>query len=259
MIGQEKLKAHFEKLIAFDKLPRFILLVGSQGSGKRTLANWIVQESDIDYEFITDQKVDSIRSVIESALTLRDRKIFVFPNAENMNLSAQNAFLKTLEEPPNNAYIIMTVNNLLSILGTIRSRASVFTMEGYTKDQLSEFVDFDEDIEIMTVMCNTPGMIKRYQSVAWQDMLVHCEKVVNNLGRISLANTFSILKNVKEEDYDLIIPTLQYVFWTKVRKGEGLMRQIKLLYDTQMQINHSSINVKNALEMMFVKLWEVAD
>jgi DNA polymerase-3 subunit delta' len=117
MIGQEKLKAHFEKLIAFDKLPRFILLVGSQGSGKRTLANWIVQESDIDYEFITDQKVDSIRSVIESALTLRDRKIFVFPNAENMNLSAQNAFLKTLEEPPNNAYIIMTVNNLLSILG----------------------------------------------------------------------------------------------------------------------------------------------
>ncbi|MCQ2479654.1 MAG: hypothetical protein MJ120_03355 [Clostridia bacterium] len=57
-----------------------------------------------------------------------DGKVCIIKDAETMNASAQNAFLKVLEEPPANVKFILCCDNAGSMLETIRSRATVYSM-----------------------------------------------------------------------------------------------------------------------------------
>jgi len=50
------------------------------------------------------------------------RKILLIKNAQNLNINAANAFLKTLEEPPDNSIILMSAVSMEGILPTIVSR-----------------------------------------------------------------------------------------------------------------------------------------
>ena len=70
-------------------------------------------------------KIDQIRQV-QSDLSLKPfegaKKVLIVDNAESMNAASSNAFLKTLEEPPGDALIILITAMPQSLLATIRSR-----------------------------------------------------------------------------------------------------------------------------------------
>jgi DNA polymerase-3 subunit delta' len=70
-------------------------------------------------------KIDQIRQV-QSDLSLKPfegtKKVLIVDNAESMNAAASNAFLKTLEEPPGDALIILITAMPQGLLSTIRSR-----------------------------------------------------------------------------------------------------------------------------------------
>jgi DNA polymerase-3 subunit delta' len=70
-------------------------------------------------------KIDQIRQV-QADLSLKPfegaKKVLIVDNAESMNVAASNAFLKTLEEPPGNALIILITAMPQGLLSTIRSR-----------------------------------------------------------------------------------------------------------------------------------------
>ncbi len=72
-------------------------------------------------------RVDEIRAV-EDALSLRSyegkKKVAIIDDADTMNQSAANAFLKTLEEPPDDSLIILVASNSERLPETIRSRCS---------------------------------------------------------------------------------------------------------------------------------------
>lgn len=120
-----------------------LLLHGKAGSGKRTLAARIAAEllgikpdalSQHPYSLVIDPEeptisIESIRS-LQQFLKLRvpgtqtqtvNRVIFIH-DAERMRHEAQNALLKTLEEPPAGTCIILTVANPKNLLSTITSR-----------------------------------------------------------------------------------------------------------------------------------------
>jgi DNA polymerase III subunit delta' len=70
-------------------------------------------------------KIDQIRQV-QADLSLRPfegaKKILIIDNADRLNAASSNAFLKTLEEPPGDALIILVTARPLGLLATIRSR-----------------------------------------------------------------------------------------------------------------------------------------
>ena len=71
--------------------------------------------------------VDTIRSVRAEAVVLpneAERKVFIIEQADLMNSAAQNAFLKTLEEPPSHARFILSAENPAALLDTVRSRCT---------------------------------------------------------------------------------------------------------------------------------------
>ena len=71
--------------------------------------------------------VDQIRELGVDALVLpneADAKVYIFPEADAMNVPAQNAFLKLLEEPPRFVYFLLCAANPDALLETVRSRCA---------------------------------------------------------------------------------------------------------------------------------------
>ena len=66
------------------------------------------------------------------------KNIIILTGIENMHESSSNAFLKVLEEPPDDVLIIMTTDNLNALLPTILSRCQVLKCTGLTTTEISE-------------------------------------------------------------------------------------------------------------------------
>jgi DNA polymerase-3 subunit delta' len=66
------------------------------------------------------------------------RRVFVIEGADTMNDQAANKLLKTLEEPPPFAHLLLLTNRLGNILPTIRSRTQLVRFEAATPDELSQ-------------------------------------------------------------------------------------------------------------------------
>ncbi len=87
--------------------------------------------------------VDDIRSMNEQLYikpALSERKIFIIRGADNMNDAAQNALLKSFEEPPQYAVIILLSENIKNLLPTIRSRGSRVEFEPFAEKEIYDFI-----------------------------------------------------------------------------------------------------------------------
>lgn len=152
VIGQDKAVQLLLNTLKTGRVPSALLFAGEPGIGKKYAAinfakaiNCLARESDScdncpsckkidsgvhpDILFLKPERgeirVDEIRS-IEEALSFKPfegkRKVVIIDEAEKMNQSASNAFLKTLEEPPSDSIIIMISSSPDSLSSTIRSR-----------------------------------------------------------------------------------------------------------------------------------------
>ena len=142
------------RMVAADRLSHALLLQGPPGIGKQALAEWIarlalcdspqegpcgqcpscVQHSagshpDLQRVVIPEDKkqipVEAIREMI-AALQMKSyrgrRKVAIIDPAEAMNTNGFNALLKTLEEPPGDAVLVLTVSRPERLPATIGSR-----------------------------------------------------------------------------------------------------------------------------------------
>jgi len=86
-------------------------------------------------------KVEQVRSLVRDAVILpneAERKIYIIRNADAMNQSAQNAFLKLLEEPPGYVVFMLLAENPGLLLETVRSRCVMFEMERVRTEAAAE-------------------------------------------------------------------------------------------------------------------------
>lgn len=77
--------------------------------------------------------VEQIRALSADAVVLpneAERKVYIIDEADSMNLSAQNAALKLLEEPPAGAMLLLCVTNADKLLPTVRSRCGEISVNG---------------------------------------------------------------------------------------------------------------------------------
>jgi DNA polymerase III delta prime subunit len=255
LIGQKNLVDRFLDLLEQDNVPHTMILVGPKGQGKKTFAKWLAEQLEAPVYVPEDLKIDSIREVISDSRTLSSPKLYLLADAEDMTIQAQNSLLKLAEEPPENAYIVITVESLESLLSTIISRSVIFRMEEYTIDELKVFTHNEDLIKLAM----NPGMIKRLQEFDYTNLLNHAFKIVDNIGKISASNAFNILRSVDKDKYDFLIPMLIYAYSERMKEGLICTEQLRVLYETKSLLERSkSINVQNALEMMFIRLREAA-
>ena len=152
---------YFKRAIASGNLLHAHIIEGVEGSGKHTLVNAIAKalspefaekiENNNEPDIITvglegDKKtigVDSIRALKQrSSLTPNelDYLMFIIEDADTMTNSAQNSFLKLLEEPPSNVYMFLLCRSQNSLLPTVISRAPVIRMQLLSEEEITDYL-----------------------------------------------------------------------------------------------------------------------
>lgn len=154
IIGHEKVKEHLRNAVKLNKISHAYIINGMQGSGKNMIADifsktlqcekggetpcnvchsCIQAESgnNPDIIRITHEKpasigVEDVREQLVGDIQIRPYsgryKIYIIDDADKMTVQAQNAILKTIEEPPEYGIIMLLTENADGLLPTILSR-----------------------------------------------------------------------------------------------------------------------------------------
>ncbi len=157
--GNTDVKYELSEAMSRRSLPHAIIIEGDKGCGKKTLAGilaaYAVCSSDgerpcgrcphclkaekgihpdifsLDGNKPGELNIDSIRNVRAAAYIKPNEaanKVYMLFNCEKMLIPAQNAFLKVLEEPPENVMFILTAASSSVLLQTVRSRSRILTL-----------------------------------------------------------------------------------------------------------------------------------
>lgn len=161
IIGQEQLKEHLQNAIATKKVSHAYIINGERSSGKEFIARIFAmalqcEEGGVepcgechsckqalsgnqpDIVYVSHEKpntigVEDIRAQINGDIAIKPysspRKIYIMNEGEKMTVQAQNALLKTLEEPPEYAVILILTTHVEALLPTILSRCVVLNMK----------------------------------------------------------------------------------------------------------------------------------
>ena len=212
IIGQKTLLSNLDKFIDNDLFPHFIILIGQKGSGKKLVSKYIAEKLNATY-CLCDIKVDAIREVIDTAYTIKDKTVYCIADADTMRNEAKNAMLKITEESPKNAYFILTVSDSSFLLDTIKSRAQIFYLNEYSKNELKEYLQKlsnNNNIPEVVDIARTPYEVD-YIIQQGKSFFDYVQLVIDNIAEVESANAFKssnrlALKN-EEDKYDLS------VFW----------------------------------------------
>lgn len=212
MIGQVELKKRIISQIESGTFPRFSILVGQPGSGKKLMCGFISTHLHA-LGYTCGIGVDDIRRMIAEAYRVAAKVLFIIPDADKMSPAAKNALLKVTEEPPQNAYFIMTLSDANSTLNTIRSRGTIYYMDNYSVSELREYANevtnhtlHDDEFDIIRNICETPGEVNTLlgnDKVSATDFYNYVEKVVANIAVVSGSNSFKIGDKVAFKDTDV--------------------------------------------------------
>ena len=211
MVGQIELKKKIMAQIENNTFPRFSILVGQPGSGKKMMCGFISTHLHA-YPYQCGIGVDDIRQMISEANKVNAKMLFIIPDADKMSTAAKNALLKVTEEPPQNAYFVMTLTDANNTLNTIRSRGTIYYMDNYSVDDLYEYAKaqtnytlHDDEFDIIRNICETPGEINTLlgnDRCGVLDFYNYVEKVVDNIAVVSGSNSFKIADKIAFKDTD---------------------------------------------------------
>ena len=213
MIGQKVLIEQFSKFDA-DSLPKSVMIVGAEGSGRRTFIRTLGKQLNMTVVEI-ESSADAVRELSDLCFSQTDATIYLIANIEQMSASAQNSLLKILEEPPNKAHFMLTAIQENMTLSTIHSRCMIFQMSPYSYDELFEYLSTtypqkssDETIlNAMKDICSCPGDVDLLLSQDVKAFLDYVQLTFDNIAVVSGANSFKIASKINltddESKYDL--------------------------------------------------------
>ena len=169
MVGQEHVTTALTNAVREDRVGHAYLLSGPRGTGKTTAARVLAKvlncENPVDGEpddecpsckaieagtsfdlheldAASNNKVDDIRDLLAKVAlgTPGRRKVYLLDEVHMLSPGAENALLKTLEEPPDHVVFVLATTEPHKVVNTIRSRTQQFELTLIPSDQMAERV-----------------------------------------------------------------------------------------------------------------------
>ena len=185
-VGHSSLIENFKNRCSNGNLSHAQLISGEDGIGKSILAEILgklILNGDLNREYVdiinyrpskASFVVDDVREIIDEVNKKPfegDKKVIIIHQGNKLTIQAQNALLKTIEEPPTEVYIIILCESLELILDTIKSRCEIYKLTPLTKDELYKYIaikgyDYSEEEKASAIAFSEgiPGRIDRYFS-----------------------------------------------------------------------------------------------
>lgn len=283
IIGHDQVKKQLERMIETGQIGHAYMFSGEKGCGKRMLANaWAMalqctgQEekpcgecrscrqaksgNHPDIIYVTHEKpnsigVEDVREKLVSDIQIRPYssryKIYIIPEAEKMTVQAQNAILKTIEEPPSYAVILLLTTNDQHFLDTIRSRCVIMKLKPVPDRKVKEYLmehiqipDYQADICVAFAQGNIGKAVRLASSEDFNVIKSSAMQLIRNAGKMELSEIVEAVKGVEEfrisiQDY-LDILALWYrdmVYFKATRDVNGIV------FKDQIQSIREAVNV----------------
>lgn len=186
IVGHEEIKKQLLNSLNMGTLSHAHIFCGEDGIGKsiisKQLSISIIGKKDyyrnyvdiVEFRMAKGKQSIGISDVLNVINEMNkkpfegDKKVIIMFNSDKMTSEAQNAFLKTIEEPPKGVYIILLVESLEDVLDTIKSRCQIHKLRRLKHEEIQEFINTklgSVDSEIKEDLCafsdGIPGRINR--------------------------------------------------------------------------------------------------
>lgn len=239
IIGQEHIKEHLKSSIASGKISQAYLITGEIMQGKEFIAKvfanallcedrdeegnpcgkchpclQVASNSHPDIKIVTHEKpnsvsVDDIRNQIVSDVVVRPfqskYKIYIMNEAEKMTPQAQNALLKTLEEPPEYVVILLLSTSKTSLLPTVLSRCVQLDMRPVEDKTVRKYLmkdlqipDYKADICVAFARGNIGKARNLASSEEFDNIKNEAIRILKYIKTMDTADMIKTLKKLEE-------------------------------------------------------------
>ena len=291
ILGHETIKEHFKKAIAVHKVSHAYILAGEAGMGRKSLANafaltllcekgqtepclechackQVLSGNHPDLIYVTHEKpasigVDDIREQINDTIQIRpysaNYKIYIVDEAEKMTVQAQNALLKTIEEPPAYAVIMLLTTNPDGFLPTILSRCVQLKLkplpDSIIRSYLTEKMGVSESKSELYAAFARGNLGKAKRQVL---------NILKNVRQMDISQLLDAIKRLKDENMDLheCLDIMQVWYrdglMFKVTKDANLLifkDEFSAMNEMSTQIGYDGFeNILNAIDKARIRL-----
>lgn len=323
IIGEEQIKAHCKQAIEQGKVGHAYIFEGEMGCGKKTLAYAFAKalqcetgnsvpcghcqaclqadsHNQPDIITVTHEKpsvlsVSEVREQLVSDIAIKPYssryKIYIVPDAELLNLEAQNAILKTIEEPPEYGIIMLLSTNAGKFLPTILSRCVKLTVKPVDNRKVYQYLEehydglSDEQLRFATEFAfgNIGKACRCVESETFQNLQKLCIATIRDIPSWNIPDIVFAVKEAAKyklelEDYfDIMTMWFRDVLVTKVTNNpnkpifreyyttlknqakyisyEGLEDILKAIDNAKVRIN-ANVSIDTVLELLLFRIKE---
>ncbi|ABR46327.1 DNA polymerase III, delta prime subunit [Alkaliphilus metalliredigens QYMF] len=170
---------------------------------------WITGEGSIKINTIRDLQKDTQQKPYESR-----KKVYIIEKAEKMTVQAQNALLKTLEEPPSYVTLILLTANSHSLLPTITSRCQIIKFQPVPLDVIQAFLMLEKNVDLekaklMATLSNgvVGKALKLLEDPSFQNQregLIQISKDLFKKDKVAALQKFSFFEDHKESIEEIL-------------------------------------------------------
>ena len=294
VVGHRDIIQYIQDAVQQNKVSHAYILNGQRGSGKKMLAKLFAMtlqcESDksdpcgecrsciqanngnqpdiitVKHENPASISVDDIRTQVNGDIMIKPYsspyKVYIIPDADLLTVQAQNALLKTIEEPPEYAVIFLLTENADSLLPTIRSRCVMLKLRNikdklvkkYLMEQL-QVPDYQAELCAAFAQGNIGRAMLLAKSEHFNEIKEEAIQLLKYINEMELHEIVSAIKEINKyklevADY-LDIITIWYrdvLFYKATADVDGLVFSDQLKYIKERASKSSYEGIENILE-----------
>lgn len=242
IIGHEQIINHLQNAIRMNKISHAYILDGEEGAGKNLLASTFAQtlqcekgqvepcgqchscrqaesENQPDIIRVFHEKpnsigVEEIREQLCNDIQIRPYsspyKIYLVDEAEKMTVQAQNALLKTIEEPPAYGIILLLTTNSEAFLPTILSRCVTLKLRPVESSLIRNFLmeklhtpDYQADVCVAFARGNVGKAWKLARSEHFGELRDHAIHLMRHIRDMEIYEITEAIRKVADYKADI--------------------------------------------------------
>ena len=303
IIGHKQIIEHLQSAIRIGKISHAYILNGENNSGKMLLAesfamalqceqgkeepcmecrscHQAVEHNQPDIIYVSHEKpnvisVDDIRHQLNNDIVIKPYsskyKIYIVDEAEKMNVQAQNALLKTIEEPPAYAVILLLTTNADAFLPTILSRCITLNLKTVKEELIKEHLmkvyhipDYQAEVCASFAQGNVGKAIQLASSDEFNELKSESLQLVKKIEDMDIYELGQAVKQIAEyklkmeEFFDLLTLWYRDVLYFKSTENVNNLIFKDEIYDIKKQASKKSYagieNILKALEKAKARL-----
>ncbi len=282
IIGQDAIVKTLNNAIDKDNIPQALLFCGPKGVGKTSCARILAKtinniEEDFEYNIFeldaaSNNSVEDIRNITEQIRIPPQKgryKVYIIDEVHMLSNQAFNAFLKSLEEPPEHVVFILATTEKNKILSTILSRCQIYDFKKVDSKSITNLLVRickekkikHQDGSLLLIAERSDGSIRDSLSifdrlVSFTDSNLTLDEVTSNLNIIDYNTYFRLSDLFNKNDIPGILSLYNDIYdkgFDDLNFLNGLSKHLRELLVYRLNSNDKLSDHKSELSKRYIE------